>query len=55
MCLVSLADWGVDTDPLVEALNLCYRCDHGKRAVAIAEEQFNALAAGTYVGAAAKL
>ncbi|KAG6598198.1 uncharacterized protein IUM83_09457 [Phytophthora cinnamomi] len=38
-------DWGIDPDPLFEALNLCGRHCHGKLAIRIVEEKFNEFAA----------
>nr|KAE8944200.1 hypothetical protein PF009_g6116 [Phytophthora fragariae] len=38
-------DWGIDPDPLFEAVNLCGRHCHGKTAIRIVEEKFNAYAA----------
>ncbi|KUF98219.1 hypothetical protein AM588_10007521 [Phytophthora nicotianae] len=38
-------DWGIDPDPLFEALNLCGRHCHGKAAIRVVEEKFNAYAA----------
>ncbi|KAG3191130.1 hypothetical protein PC128_g11069 [Phytophthora cactorum] len=37
-------DWGIDPDPLFEALNLCGRHCHGKTAIRVVEEKFYAYA-----------
>ncbi|KAL3668440.1 hypothetical protein V7S43_006524 [Phytophthora oleae] len=42
---VVVADWGIDPDPLFEALNLCGRHCHGKTAIRIVEDKFNQFAA----------
>lgn len=46
LCLVFMAEWGIDVDLLLDALNLCYTSANGEQAVVIAEEQFDSLAAG---------
>jgi hypothetical protein len=43
-----MTEWGIDADLLLDALNLCYTSTHGKQVVAIAENQFDGQAAGTF-------
>lgn len=44
--ILSVKDWGLDTDPLFEALNVCLLHRLGKEAVASAEQAFNKYAEG---------